>query len=242
MSESPLLDEARGATVSGRLARLGFTDPSGAERALDELGLLDAGHVATVTALGDAADPDLALFGLQRLVAAAPDGRALLAALRDGAGLRARLLGVLGASAALIDHLARHPADWHALADDSVTASRPTLLGLQHSLFGAVGADVHDELPTAGGAGQDTLDALRAAYRCCLLGLAARDLSGAVAVEDVAGELADLASATLAAALAVARAGLPADAAPCRLAVISMGKCGGRELNYVSDVDVVFDA
>jgi glutamate-ammonia-ligase adenylyltransferase len=27
-----------------------------------------------------------------------------------------------------------------------------------------------------------------------------------------------------------------------RLAIIAMGKCGGRELNYVSDVDVVFVA
>jgi glutamate-ammonia-ligase adenylyltransferase len=31
-------------------------------------------------------------------------------------------------------------------------------------------------------------------------------------------------------------------AATCRLAVVAMGKCGGRELNYVSDVDVVFVA
>ncbi|MDG4865853.1 bifunctional glutamine-synthetase adenylyltransferase/deadenyltransferase, partial [Streptomyces sp. T-3] len=41
-------------------------------------------------------------------------------------------------------------------------------------------------------------------------------------------------------ALAIARAAAPADAALCRLAVIAMGKCGGHELNYVSDVDVIF--
>jgi [glutamine synthetase] adenylyltransferase / [glutamine synthetase]-adenylyl-L-tyrosine phosphorylase len=35
---------------------------------------------------------------------------------------------------------------------------------------------------------------------------------------------------------------LPEPAAPCRLAIIAMGKAGGRELNYVSDVDVVFVA
>jgi glutamate-ammonia-ligase adenylyltransferase len=58
----------------------------------------------------------------------------------------------------------------------------------------------------------------------------------------VAGELADLAGAALTAGLAVALAGLPADAPACRLAVIGMGKAGGRELNYVSDVDVVFVA
>ncbi|WP_460447264.1 bifunctional [glutamine synthetase] adenylyltransferase/[glutamine synthetase]-adenylyl-L-tyrosine phosphorylase, partial [Angustibacter aerolatus] len=58
----------------------------------------------------------------------------------------------------------------------------------------------------------------------------------------VGRELAELADAALEAALAVARAELPDDAPPCRLAVIAMGKCGGRELNYVSDVDVVFVA
>ena len=30
------------------------------------------------------------------------------------------------------------------------------------------------------------------------------------------------------------------DATPPRIAVIAMGKCGARELNYVSDVDVIF--
>jgi glutamate-ammonia-ligase adenylyltransferase len=243
VSESPLLEEhPRGSTVPGRLARLGFGDPAAAERALDELGLLAVGHVTTVVALGEAADPDLALSGLRRLADASPDRAALLGALREGDGLRARLFGVLGSSAALADHLARHPRDWHALADDSVTASRPTVLGLQHRLLSAVGADAGDPDPVADSMSAEAFDALRAAYRWCLLGLAARDLSGAVAVDEVAGELADLAGATLVAALAVARAGLPTDATPCRLAVIGMGKCGGRELNYVSDVDVVFAA
>ena len=58
----------------------------------------------------------------------------------------------------------------------------------------------------------------------------------------MARELADLAAAALEAALAIARAELDPDAAPCRLAIIGMGKCGGRELNYVSDVDVIFVA
>jgi len=63
-----------------------------------------------------------------------------------------------------------------------------------------------------------------------------------LAVDDAAAELADLAGAALEAALAVAAAGLPEGAEPCRLAVVGMGKTGGRELNYVSDVDVVFVA
>ena len=40
----------------------------------------------------------------------------------------------------------------------------------------------------------------------------------------------------------MAAAELPAAAAPARLAVIAMGKCGAKELNYISDVDVIFAA
>ncbi len=237
----------------GRLTRTGFGEPSAAQEALAGLGLWDGapageGADAVVRALGECADPDLALTALARLVQAAPDRDALLAALCERAGLRDRLLGVLGVSIALGDHLAVHPQDWRVLADDAVTAVRPTLLGLQSVLLDAVGARP-GEPPTwgtggarAGGTGPQVLESLRVAYRRCLLGLAARDLSGTVGVEDVAGELADLAGATLSAGLAVARAGLPDSAAPCRLAVVGMGKCGGRELNYVSDVDVVFVA
>ena len=84
--------------------------------------------------------------------------------------------------------------------------------------------------------------ALRVAYRRRLLALAARDLTGEASFDQVAAELADLAAAALEAALAIARANLPPGSAPCRLAVIAMGKCGARELNYASDVDVIFVA
>jgi glutamate-ammonia-ligase adenylyltransferase len=124
---------------------------------------------------------------------------------------------------------------------------RATLYSRQAVLLGAVGAD--PAVPTwgSGGAratvtGRRAVDALRAAYRRCVLDLAARDATGSVTVEEVGAEMADLASATLSAGLAVALATLPEDAAPCRLAVLGMGKAGGRELNYVSDVDVVFVA
>ena len=60
-------------------------------------------------------------------------------------------------------------------------------------------------------------------------------------MDDVAGELSDLADATLGAALAIAEQSW-ADARDCRLAVVGLGKCGAQELNYVSDVDVLFVA
>jgi glutamate-ammonia-ligase adenylyltransferase len=82
-----------------------------------------------------------------------------------------------------------------------------------------------------------TAPLLRDAYRGALLRVAADDLTGAVDVEQTMRRLALLADETMAIALGLAER--ERGAAPC-LAVIAMGKCGGRELNYVSDVDVIF--
>ena len=247
-----VLDGRGRGSGTGLLVRLGFSDPAATAQALAALGVwqdgrpVDDGAGDLVTAAADVADPDLAVAALARLVAAAPDADELRRALCDHAGLRARLLGVLGTSVALGDHLAAHPDHWRALADDDLLDVRPSRYGLQAELLAAVGAPPDEPLPWGTGGARSTLpvatavERLRVAYRRCLLTLAARDVVGAVAVEDVGGELADLAGATLSAALAVALTTLPDDAAPCRLAVVGMGKAGGRELNYVSDVDVVF--
>ncbi|MFC8256246.1 bifunctional [glutamine synthetase] adenylyltransferase/[glutamine synthetase]-adenylyl-L-tyrosine phosphorylase [Streptomyces sp. NPDC057291] len=211
-----------------RLLRHGFTDPSAAERLLD-LPALSTVRTDSVLldALGATADPDLALKGLVRLVEAvdADERRVLLDTLITAKPLRDRLLGVLGASEALGDHLARHPGDWHALVTYEATDLHPGVAEFEH------------ELARAGDP-----DSLRVAYRRCLLAIAARDVCGTTDVAETAAELADLATATLRAALAIARTAAPEDAAVCRLAVIAMGKCGGHELNYVSDVDVIFVA
>jgi glutamate-ammonia-ligase adenylyltransferase len=218
----------RAQTLLTRLARGGFGEPRQAADALGEIGLGE-GDDEVVGSLAAAADPDLAATSLARVVAAATDGPALVDRMRDDEGFRRRLTAMLGGSAALGAHLARHPDDWHVLADGAVAASRPSRLGLQATLCGAV----------KGHTGAQARDALRRAYRRLLLVLAARDLAGGLAVDDVAGELADLAEAALCAAYDVACAEHPGGG---RLAVIGLGKCGGRELNYVSDVDVVFVA
>ena len=149
---------------------------------------------------------------------------------------------MLGASAALGDHLARHPGDWRVLAGPDAL-HRPDPAGLRTSLLAAAGAAPAGAEPAADPArlgGRDPVAALCAAYRRHLVHLAARDLTGADPLPLVMAELADLAAAALEAALAIARSRLPAGCAPARLAVIAMGKCGARELNYASDVDVIF--
>ena len=232
----------RRTTAAARLARLGFADPARAELLLTEDLAIDPGGSGSVLveALAAAADPDLALAALARM----PRDAELAKALDDDPRLRARLTAVLGASAALGDHLTRHPDHWRVLAGDGpLHAPEPDQV--RGELLTAVGARPADPEPVAGPAdraGAGPVAALRVAYRRRLLALAARDLTGEVTLDQVAAELADLAAAALEAALAIARASLPPGAAPCRLAVIAMGKCGARELNYASDVDVIFVA
>ncbi|MDT0276248.1 bifunctional [glutamine synthetase] adenylyltransferase/[glutamine synthetase]-adenylyl-L-tyrosine phosphorylase [Blastococcus goldschmidtiae] len=246
-----------------RLVRFGFEDGERAARLLShpDLGLWDlernepadpeAGPV--VAALARAGDPDLAVRSLHRLVEALDEAddtgdsaASLLARLRGSAPLRSRLLAVLGASSGLADHLAAHPDDWTVLDDGDAGPTRPTPQALQRQMLAAVGADP-DDPPWGVRLGKGAPDAsplrvaaLRLANRRAILSLAGRDLGDNLPVEEAAAELADIAAAVLTAGLALAVAEQPADAAACRLGVIALGKTGGRELNYVSDVDVVF--
>ncbi|KRF24650.1 bifunctional [glutamine synthetase] adenylyltransferase/[glutamine synthetase]-adenylyl-L-tyrosine phosphorylase [Phycicoccus sp. Soil803] len=235
------------------LARLGFADPPRAVQLLGDPAL--AGLVDPLDdlfsdglpdALGVVADPDLALLSLVRLMeslrASAPRRRddesgvgaqvsGLVAALRHRGPARDRLLAVLGASTALGDHLVAHPEHW-----SSVAQARPlTPTERVEELVAAVSA------PGA----HTAYDALRIGYRRQLLAIAALDLTSGEperALPEAAAALADLAEAALEAALVIARTEVGEQADLCDFAVIGMGKTGGRELNYVSDVDVIFVA
>ncbi|MDP9612462.1 bifunctional [glutamine synthetase] adenylyltransferase/[glutamine synthetase]-adenylyl-L-tyrosine phosphorylase [Streptomyces demainii] len=242
------LPQGRRSSDVARLLRHGFTDPSTAQRLLDAPELAGVrGHPALLDGLAATPDPDLALRGLVRLVEALADvpedgdgteradsRQALLDILVTAEPLRDRLLGVLGASEALGDHLARHPRHWRALMTYGAADPRPTLSDVEQALADGVRGEA--------GAGLPRSDALRVAYRRALLAIAARDVCGTADVSRTAAELTDLATATLRTALKIAAAERPEDAAACRLAVIGTGECGGRELNYASNVDVVFVA
>jgi len=81
-----------------------------------------------------------------------------------------------------------------------------------------------------------------------LLRIMLRDVLGAATLSDVAGELSNLADAILNVAYRrirddlLARHGDPRlpDGRPCGFSVISLGKLGGGELNYSSDIDLLF--
>ncbi len=229
---------AREQSPQALLLRRGFADPAQAQQLLDEVAPQLTISDALVDACGEAADPDLALRGLLRWLRAHPEPTRALADLAADVTHGARLTAVMGVSDALTDHLVRHPEDYLLLAGERFDHTRPTADSMRTDLLNAVGADPLATVPTA--TGTELADAMRVAYRRQLLMVAARDLWGGFPVDDVAAELADLAAATLEAALAIARSELPAEHPQLRFAIIGMGKCGGRELNYVSDVDVVY--
>ncbi len=226
-----------------RLVRAGFVDLDRSAAALAELGdRCDS----LLPVLSETADPDLALDRLVDLMARLDEqeqgagGRTLERLSIETPSAR-RLLHVLGASTALGEHLLRHPDHWEDVTDDNLESARPATAALRTRLLEAVGADPTSPTPVATGDHDDLLAQLRITYRRLLMQLAARDLAHGCEVDDVAAELSDLAAGVLEAALAIARLTVGEDKARgTRLAVIAMGKCGGHELNYVSDVDVVF--
>jgi len=224
---------ARSQNTLTDLARLGFTALEPTTALLAELG---AEHPldAVVPFFADAADPDQALRALAALLRRAPAETA--AALEDEAWAH-RLIRVLGASSGLADFLERHPEELSALAEPLRQPLEPEeyLADLLDAVSGAEGEEA-------------AWNALRVRYRCQLTRLAAYDLGQLdpiAAIDRVTAALSDLAAAALDASLAVAVSHSPfplADVARTRLAIIGMGKAGARELNYVSDVDVIFVA
>ncbi len=236
-------------------ARLGLIDDS-APGDLAALGWTTPAHLDVLWALSRAPDPDLALRALIRLRAAVGDAWAEVDdRIRMRRTFRGRLFAVLGASEALGDHLVAEPDTWHLLDPDGTTEDGlPGFDEVLATMLAAVDAapepgalERGDRIYRAGVSGPAAVVALRTAYRNILVQLAARDLAPAVEDEpvlwfpQVGRYLADMADAALTASLAVAIREVCGDAPlPVRLAIIAMGKCGARELNYVSDVDVIF--
>ncbi|MCS6710722.1 bifunctional [glutamine synthetase] adenylyltransferase/[glutamine synthetase]-adenylyl-L-tyrosine phosphorylase [Brachybacterium sp. EF45031] len=228
------------------LARAGFARTERAAGFLADAALKGLPAEAP-TALGRTADPDEALLALLRLAEAARaagQGRVLdrlLAEVTVPGSTGHRLIRLLGVSVALGDVLTRHP---ELLAD---LPSGPDALEVpadqvRQRLLRSVGADPEAEVPVATLDGRTARDGLRIAYHERLVHIALADVAADHPEElqpRVSLALSDLAGAALDAALAVARAAVDGHE-HVRLAVIAMGKTGAQELNYISDVDVVY--
>jgi len=226
------------------LAKYGFTELDQALTGLNQLVALigDSGRSA-LAHFSVAANPDYALAQLVRL--AELDTSAIKKLLRNSDAAM-RLIRLMGASEALAEFIARNP-DCLSLFDKP----RNLIVSYQE-MTESFQAEVMTSKATF--VASEQVAKLRNTYRRILLEIAIFDLNQKNQVQGlpvIAKALADLAAVSLDQALRIARAELltqdfgkfePEEIQATELAVIGMGKGGAGELNYISDVDVIFVA
>ncbi|MFI5340205.1 MAG: bifunctional [glutamate--ammonia ligase]-adenylyl-L-tyrosine phosphorylase/[glutamate--ammonia-ligase] adenylyltransferase [Candidatus Methylomirabilales bacterium] len=204
---------------------------------------LEAIIPALLTGLRRVPDPDLALNNLERFHQAVLDRRFLLGLYRDNPGILYLLLTIFGSSQFLSDILVRHPQLFEWLLEPGV-ARRPK--GKE---------ELQDEARQAVGAAR-TLDrrwgALRRLKVQEILRIGLQDLVGRQPLAGITEELSNLADVILEAACQICQAeltqrhGVPeltddsGRTRECPFVILGLGKLGGRELNFSSDIDLVF--
>ncbi len=221
-----------------------FSNPSGADRGLKALheAFIRSGSrftlpdfsLALLRGLKSSADPDLALTGFVRFVGAGFGGAPLFNDLLQYPAYGDLLFSLFGHSQYFADVLVREPALFRWLTSSGALASPLSAAYLR--------PEIERVLETFRSP-EKRLDALKRLHRRELLRIGAQDILGAADLPSATEQLSVLASAVVDAALRIsaaqmAESGENAPRGP--FAVIGLGKLGGNELNYSSDIDIVF--
>jgi glutamate-ammonia-ligase adenylyltransferase len=144
-----------------------------------------------------------------------------------------RLIRMMHASDWAAKYLTQHPVLLDELLDDRTLKAKPD--------WPAFALDCQRQLDTAPGDTERQMDMLREMHHAQVFRLLAQDLEGDLSVEALADNLSALADILIAATLqAVWQTIQTRHRDIPRFAVIAYGKLGGKELGYVSDLDVVF--
>jgi glutamate-ammonia-ligase adenylyltransferase len=188
------------------------------------------------------ADPDHAFNHWERLLSGGVNRAAMLDYLRASPRMLDLLCTIFGNSDALAFTLIRDPMLIHWLAENGLSKS-PSRTGMESMLQRHLDGVTVTELK---------LDALRRFRRREMLRIGVRDLVRLSPVEETTATLSDLASVLIHAAYTVVDADLRSQyGVPMHrnrdgtlmetgFAVVGMGKLGGHELNYSSDVDLIY--
>ncbi len=233
---------ARGIELITLLERSGFA--YGSRSATNVLLLQERFSVDTLLKITLAAlhtpSPDMALNGFERLAGVLD--QATLRRVVSNRRRLAQLLFCCGSSPFLTNLLFKEPSYFLRLYLDHELEQSRTRTELLEMLRRAVPASVDLAL---------LMKELRCFKRFEILRIATRDLNNLAPLEEVTRELSDLASATLQVAyetchrLLVQEYGQPLKETPDGLrtavmTVLGMGKFGGRELNFSSDIDIIY--
>ncbi len=233
-----------------QLSRLGIQDPAQARKNIDRAGatLGPEGFFELLplllAELSMAADPDMALNNLERFVSALADIPSFVSLCRARHDVFRAFITIFGASRFLSAFLV-------IIADESLTLlSDPAFLSpriakqrLVDRLASMMSSDFDEK---------SFFRMLRLFRKQEMLRIGLRDLLGKADLPETVSDLSHLAEVCLQRAYEWAEAGLTGrygkpvienpdgTAAPAGFAVIAMGKLGGRELNFSSDVDLMY--
>ena len=194
-------------------------------------------------AIGRTADPDQALNHWERWLASGVSRSAVLEYLRSAPRMLDLVCAIFGNSDSLAFTLVRDPLLLYWLAQQNVLSTAPTRVGMERTIRQSLEGVTATE---------PRLDVLRRFRRREMLRIGVRDLVRLADVVETTASLSDLASVLIEAAYRIvdsdlrARHGIPMHQnrqgrwMETGFAVIAMGKLGGHELNYSSDVDVLY--
>lgn len=235
-----------GFTIGTRdLIHAGLQDLDQARQLFDRLH--DAGFdgeriTMTLKAFARACDPDTALRNLADIVLSQRDARERLADMLPDEAAFSRLVAVLGASDAMGKMMRFRPELVEAASLDRCGSRNYDHDERRARVLRAVGADPDADAPVADKELAEATSGMRSTYFHQLAAIMAVDVTAAEPISiqpKISRALSDLADAALEGALAIARHEV-AGSERCRFTVIGMGKLGARELNYVSDVDLIY--
>ena len=193
--------------------------------------------------IGRTADPDQALNHWERWLASGVSRSAVLEYLRSAPRMLDLVCAIFGNSDSLAFTLVRDPLLLYWMAQQNVLSTAPTRAGMERTIRQGLEAVTATEL---------MLDLLRRFRRREILRIGVRDLVRLADVVETTASLSDLASVLIDAAYRIVdadlrtRHGIPMHQdrqgkwVETGFAVIAMGKLGGHELNYSSDVDVLY--
>lgn len=235
--------------VRATLSAYGLRDLDRADRNLDAMAgdLLQRRRLADILpmlmeSISRTADPDQALNHWERMLASV-SRTPFLDYLRTWPRMLDLLCMIFGNSDALAFTLIRDPTLVYWLAEEEVLSRPPTRKGMEDALRKSIGHLTSKEVK---------LDALRRFRRREMLRIGVRDLLRLATVPETTGSLSDLACLLIQAAYEIVDSdlrrqyGVPMHRnrqgrwVETKFTVIGMGKLGGHELNYSSDVDLIY--
>ena len=245
---APVSDRSKVEAVAARLRVLGFTDVDAAARRLHQslqsprLQLLPEASLARLMALINkslpliarkAEQPSATLGRLLDFFETIARRAAYLALLTEYPHALERVIKMMSASDWAAKYLTRHPILLDELLDERTLHAEPD--------WDAFSEECRQQLAAVAGDTERQMDVLRELHHAQMLCLLAQDLEGRLSVERLADHLSKLADILIAATVQAVWETIASRHREVPLfSVIAYGKLGGKELGYVSDLDVIF--